>query len=97
MQCTAASNHSAWLVELHGETTWEFTPRGRTYLKGTIVEAQPAASKKGKEDKKEKTDKKAKEDERSLAELLDDPSKVTKKTEAGISRIAIKKVRRTRF
>eukprot|EP00438_Fugacium_kawagutii_P005993 Skav217310 [mRNA] locus=C9162515:1720:2037:- [translate_table: standard] len=73
MKCSAVSNHSAFLVELDGKTKWEFTSRGRTYLKGKVVEAPPVAGNKGKEDSS------------TPAPLCDDPPQGIKKKKAGKS------------
>lgn len=38
LQCKTSLNHTGWLVELNGARQWEFTTRGRSSVKGIVVE-----------------------------------------------------------
>ena len=38
LQCKTSLNHAGWLVELNGACQWEFTTRGRSSVKGIVVE-----------------------------------------------------------
>ena len=44
LQCMSVSNHAAWLVELKGQKSWEFSSRGKGGLKGKLLPVQEQAT-----------------------------------------------------
>ena len=39
LQCESQANHKAWIVQTESGIEWQFATRGRSNVKGTVVES----------------------------------------------------------